>query len=130
MGDGVEDKSEVACNFYGSLRPVALLLTLLVIFSPFVWLVAHFWSLPPVAFVRAWYLEPEFFLGFWLAYASLIWAWLVALLVLTRIAATRPLVMRRGVADEGFIRRTTEVAAIWTLITILTALIWYGLAGP
>ena len=66
-GRGMEDRFRGAHNFFSSLRPVALLLTLIVISLPVVWLVVHFWSLPPVAFVRAWYLEPAFFLGFWLA---------------------------------------------------------------
>ena len=117
-------------NFFSLLRPVALFFTLIVIFAPFVWIVVHFWSLPPVAFVKAWYLEPAFFLGFWLTYTSLLWAWLVALLVLAKIAATRPLVMRSGVEDARFIRRAAEVASFWTVITILTAFIWYWLAGP
>jgi hypothetical protein len=129
MGHGENNESGRARNFFSSLRPVALFVTLSVIFSPFVWIVAHFWSLPPAAFVKAWYLEPEFFLGFWLACASLIWAWLAVLLVLTRIAATRPLVMRNGVNDERFIRHATEVTLFWTVITILTASIWYGLSG-
>jgi hypothetical protein len=50
MGHGAVDKSEQGRNFYSSLRPVTLLVTLIVIFSPFVWIVAHFWPLPTVAF--------------------------------------------------------------------------------
>ena len=53
----------------------------------------------------------------------------MAVLVLAKIAATRPLVMRNGVDYERFIRQAAEVTSFWTVITILTAFIWYGLAG-
>ena len=71
-------------DLYGSLRPVVSLATVIVQTSPVVWLVAHFRSLPRDAFWRAWFLEPEVFVPYWLATSLVIWASFVTLLVLAR----------------------------------------------
>jgi hypothetical protein len=129
MGHEAGCKSDGARHFYWTLRPVALLVTLIVQDSPFAWLVAHFWSQPPAAFLKAWFLESESFMGFWLASSFVIWASCIPLLVLARLAPTRPLVLRIGASHEEFGRRATEATLIWTLITIFAVIFWYGLAG-
>ena len=119
---GVED-------LYGSLRPVVSLATVIVQFAPVVWLVAHFWSLPRDAYWRAWFLEPEGVLPYWLATSLVIWASFVTLLVLARWPFTRVLVLKDAAAYTVFGRRVAEASVIWTFLTILAFFLWYGITG-
>jgi hypothetical protein len=128
-GAHAEGRPGGARDLYGSLRPVASLATVIVQFSPVVWLVAHFWSLPPDAFWRAWFLEPEVFVPYWLATSLVIWASFVTLLVLARFPPTRPLVLKDAAAYKVFGRRVAEAAVVWTFLAILAVFLWYGIAG-
>lgn len=116
-------------DLYGSLRPVVSLATVIVQFAPVVWLVAHFRSLPPDAFWRAWFLEPKVFVRYWLVTSLVIWASFLTLLVLARLPWTRPLVLRDASAYEVFGRRVAEATVVWTFLTIVAFFLWYGITG-
>jgi hypothetical protein len=116
-------------DLYGALRPVASLATCLVQLSPIAWVVAHFWSLPPDGFWRAWFLEPEVFLPFWLVTSLVIWASFVTMLVLARFPTTRRLLLKDAAAYQAFGRRVAEATVVWTFLSIIAGFLCYELSG-
>lgn len=130
MGRQAANNSDESCRFYRSLRPVVLLATLIIQYSPVVWIVTWFWSDSP-ALAKPWFIEPESLYGSWLAASVLIWIPFAALLILARLRCTRPWILRDEASQDHFIRGATEATVIWTTITGLAAILWwYGMTVP